>query len=79
MAKYKFDSQKERKAAKKLLKRLSKSPINDQQALNFVKNYTDYKDERSYKNFLKSVKTSTRFPVKKKGGKLVRTDISQEA
>lgn len=77
--KYDFDSKKERDAAKKLLKRLSISGINDQQAMTFMRNHTNYKDTRSFENFLNSVKKSKNFPVKKKGGKLVRTDISQEA
>ena len=71
---YKFDSEKEREAARLLLKRLSIGPINDVQALNFMEAHTDYKDERSFENFLKSIKNSDYFPVKKKGSKLVRTD-----
>lgn len=72
---YNFDSEKERTAAKKLLKRLSIGSINDQQALNFMRAHTDYKDERSFKNFLESIKNSDHFPVKKKGGELQRTDM----
>jgi len=74
-----FDSEKQRSATKAFLKRLSRGPINQQQARNFMNNYTDYRDERSYKNFLQFIRNEKQIPVKKKGSKFYRTDISQEA
>lgn len=72
-----FDNNKQRKTAKKLLVRLSKGPINGRQAANFMKNHSEFKDDRSY-DFLDTLINSESFPVKKKGDKLLRTDISQE-
>jgi hypothetical protein len=74
-----FDNEKQREAARRLLKRLSIGGINDQQALFFMENHTEYTDERGFKSFLKKVKKSDSFPVKKKGEELVRTDLGGKA
>lgn len=75
----KFDNPKQKQAARRLLKRLSRGGMNDQQAINFMNNYTEYSDPRSYENFLNRVKNSDTFPVTKKAGKLQRTDIGGKA
>lgn len=73
---FNFDNNKQRKTAKKLLVRLSKGPINGRQAAHFMKIHSEFKDERSY-DFLEELVNSSTFPVKKKGDKLLRSDLDQ--
>jgi len=72
-----WDNDKQRKTARRLLKRLGRRPMNGRQAANFMQNYSEFKDDRSY-DFLDELVKKPSFPVKKKGDKLLRTDIEPE-
>jgi len=75
MSTYHFDNDKQKKTAAKLLKRLSKGPLNGRQAANFMQNHSEFKDDRSY-DFLDNLVQHESFPIKKKGDQILRTDIS---
>jgi len=76
---YTFDNDKQKRTAQKFLARLSKGEMNTAQALTFLDNNADYKDNRSHQSFLKNVISSENFPVIRKGDKIRRKDISYEA
>jgi len=72
-----FDSHKERKAFKKFFGKLHRTDLNQQQALNFMKNHTEYKTDSSIKKFLKKYKNTDKLPIKFTAGKFIRTDRSR--
>lgn len=73
-----FDNDKQRKTVKIIAKRLAKGPIYTQQLRTLLENKSPYADDRSYENIINQVKSDPSIPIKKKGSKFVRTDISDK-
>jgi len=73
-----FDNEKQRKTVKIIAKRLAQGTIYTQQLRTLLENKSPYTDDRSYQNVINQVKSDSSIPIKKKGSKFVRTDISDK-